>query len=139
MKRHPALQPLSDDHHGALVLARRLRRLPEAMAPADLEPLAFEVRQKFEVELEPHFRTEEDRLLPILVRRGAAALVDRTLDDHARLRQLVGGDWVPGTAQEIGTLLEQHVRFEERVLFPEAESLLSERELASVCGAPASP
>lgn len=132
MKRHPSLQPLSDDHHGALVLARRLRRHSTATDSADVDSLAREVRQKFEVELEPHFRAEEVSLLPALAEKGAAELAEQTADDHVRLRSLVGGVWRQGTAQEIGTLLEKHVRFEERVLFPKAESLLSEGELASV-------
>jgi hypothetical protein len=134
MKRHPSLQPLSDDHHRALVLARRLRR-SRATDAAEIESLAREVRQEFEVNLEPHFCAEEARLLPILAERGAAELAERTADDHARLRGLVGGPWHQDTALEVGTLLERHVRFEERVLFPEAESLLSEDELAAVANA----
>ncbi len=58
--------------------------------------------------------------------------MEKTAEDHARLRELVRGRWSGETAREIGTLLEQHVRFEERVLFPRAEALLSDAELASV-------
>jgi hemerythrin-like domain-containing protein len=32
----------------------------------------------------------------------------------------------------VGSLLEKHVRFEEREVYPQAESLLAEDELASV-------
>lgn len=132
MKRHPSLQPLSDDHHRALVLARRLRRESTGMDAGALEGLAREVRQEFGAELEPHFRVEERWLLPALEDRGGDRLAAQTLEDHARLRALVHGLWSEDTAQELGTLLERHVRFEERVLFPEAEALLSEVELASV-------
>jgi hemerythrin-like domain-containing protein len=132
MKRHPSLQPLSDDHHAALVLARRLRRLALETAPSDVESLAGEVRETFGAELEPHFRVEEEWLFPALAQRGAPELVERAEEDHVRLRSLVGGAWKPGTAREIGVLLEKHVRFEERVLFPKAESLLSEEGLAAV-------
>ena len=132
MKRHPSLQPLSDDHHRALVLARRLRRESTGMDAGALARLAQEVRQEFGAELEPHFRVEERRLLPALEGRGEDRLAAQTLEDHARLRALVHGQWSEITAQELGTLLEKHVRFEERVLFPEAEAVLSEAELASV-------
>jgi hypothetical protein len=132
MKRHPSLQPLSDDHHRALVLARRLRRNPAGLDEAALAALAREVRREFETELEPHFRLEERWLLPALEDRGAARLVERTAEHHARLRALVCGRWSRDTVQAFGALLEMHVRFEERVLFPEAEALLSEAELASV-------
>lgn len=132
MKRHPSLQPLSDDHHRALVLARRLRRTSTGMDATVLGALAREVRREFDEDLEPHFRVEERRLLPALEGRGEGRLAAQTLEDHARLRALVHGVWSEATAQTLGGLLERHVRFEERVLFPEAESVLSEAELASV-------
>ena len=75
MKRHPSLQPLSDEHHRALVLARRLRRDSSGMDGEHLAKLAREVRDEFEAELEPHFRLEERWLLPILEDRGAGRLV----------------------------------------------------------------
>lgn len=137
MKRHPALQPLSDDHHGALVLARRLRRSGLEAARTDVErvdpdSLARETRLRFAEELEPHFRVEEAHLLPLLARRGEADLAARADADHARLRELVAGPWTQDTAREVGTLLEQHVRFEERVMFPALERMLDEAELARV-------
>lgn len=132
MKRHPALQRLSDDHHRALVLARRLRKSPTRAESTEIESLASEVRLEFEGDLEPHFQMEEEWLLPRLVERGAAGLAEQVARDHARLRQLVLGVWVADTAAEIGSLLERHVRFEERVAFPETESLLSEAELESL-------
>lgn len=132
MKRHPSLQPLSDDHHRALVLARRLRRESTGMDAGALARLAREVRQEFGAEIEPHFRVEERWMLPFLEDRGEGRLAAQTLEDHARLRALVHGVWSEATAQTLGGLLERHVRFEERVLFPEAESVLSEAELASV-------
>jgi hemerythrin-like domain-containing protein len=138
VKRHPALHPLSDDHHRALVLARRLRRsdFPDEAA---IEALAREVRRAFESDLEPHFRVEETHLLPALEAAGSADLVRRTRVDHSRLRALVGGPWSRDTAREIGERLERHVRFEERVLFPEAEARLSEADLAAVHDAAAGP
>lgn len=132
MKRHPSLRPLSDDHHRALVLARRLRRDSSGMNTQGLAKLAREVRDEFEAELEPHFRVEERWLLSALEDRGAGGLVAQTAEDHARLRGLVRGRWSKDTAHALGDLLERHVRFEERVLFPEAEALLSERELAPI-------
>ena len=126
MKRHPALVPYSDDHHRALVLARRLRR-----DVADAK-LARDVQRAFETELDPHFRAEELRLLPALDARGCASLVERTARDHAQMRELVAGAWSEETARALGEVLDEHVRFEERVLFPEAERRLSEAELAAV-------
>ena len=132
MKRHPCLRQLSDDHHRGLVLARRLRRLADAGSTIDLAALASEVRREFAAQLEPHFGVEERWLLPALDTAGAGALVERTRVEHRRLRELVHATWHRGTPGDLGTLLERHVRFEERVLFPRAEALLSEGELAAI-------
>lgn len=122
MKRHPQLQPLSDDHHGALVLARRI-----ALAARERGPLSEvwdELRRRFARELEPHFRVEEVRLFPQLEAAGEHARVERARRDHARLRELAGAEPAPRVATELAELLRRHVRFEERELFPCAERLL---------------
>lgn len=134
MKRDPSLQPLSDDHHRALVLARSLRRTSTDAASEDLAAMARAVRARFEAELEPHFRIEEERLLPALAAAGAGELVARTKEDHERVRELVQGRWSQETPRELGELLERHVRFEERVLFPRAEEALAREQLDAVCG-----
>ena len=132
MKRHPVLQPLSDDHHRALILARRLRRTAASDAPVDLEALADEVRRTYEADLAPHFAVEEETLLPALRDAGVHALADRTLADHVRIRALIGNAWTDATIRELGTLLERHVRFEERELFPEAERVLADEVLEAI-------
>jgi hemerythrin-like domain-containing protein len=132
MKRHPVLQPLSDDHHRALILARRLRRLAASGDAVDLRDLSREVRRTFEADLAPHFAVEEEVLLPALRDAGVADPVDRTLDDHARIRALVAGAWTDATVRALGALLERHVRFEERELFPAAEQVLSADVLEAI-------
>lgn len=105
MKRDARLQGLSSDHHRALVLARALR---SGTAPA-LDALR--------AELEPHFRIEEDVLLPALEAAGERALAERTRDDHTFLRSAPAGE-------ALAERLEAHVRFEERELFPRCEAVL---------------
>ena len=102
------------------------------MAESELAALSREVQRQFEAELEPHFRIEERWLLPALEAKGGARLAAQTVADHEHLRVLVRGDWSKDTAHELGTRLEKHVRFEERVLFPEAQACLSEAELARI-------
>jgi hemerythrin-like domain-containing protein len=132
VKRHAALRRLSDDHHRALVLARRIRREASGAGAADLEALSREARARFAAELEPHFRIEEKHLFPALAARGESELAVRAADDHAELRRSIRAEWGRQDAQDFGERLERHVRFEERVLFPRAEEILSESELAAV-------
>ena len=125
MKRHPHLQPLSDDHHAALLLARRMRRVPEEAAdPAALAKAWEGARASFARELAPHFRAEEEWLFPPLTAAREPALVERALAEHRRLAEVI--DAAPGAerAAEFAELLHRHVRFEERELFPRAESVL---------------
>jgi len=127
MKRRPWLRPLSDDHHGALVLARRVRRAAQqARSASALAKLWSEVAARFAAELEPHFAVEERWLFRALEAAGETALPARALADHARLRDLVRAEPTAAAALELAERLESHVRFEERELFPRAESLLAE-------------
>lgn len=136
MKRDPALVPLSHDHHHALVQARRLRR---ASGGPDAAVAAAEFLHFFAAETSPHFRLEEELLFPEAVDQAEAqeALV-RTLLEHQRLRALVAelerrlaaGEAPDEVMAALGRLLEEHVRHEERVLFPLIERLCDAATLA---------
>lgn len=132
MKRDPRLHGLASEHHQALVLARKLATA-EGWTPDDGAALA----RRFERELEPHFRTEEEVLLPALraLRTPEAqALAERTLADHAFLRAKISearaGD--AAGAKAFGERLQEHVRFEERELFPACERWLAPEVLDEV-------
>lgn len=129
MKRDPRLRGLSSDHHQGLVLARRVGRRAEA-GTLDMD-LAREVAERFRSELEPHFSVEEDVLLTALRDLGEHELSDRTLDDHAFLRARVRSA-LDGTVEalaEFADRLHDHIRFEERTLFPACEEKLADAVL----------
>lgn len=136
MKRHPDLRSLSDDHHTALVLARRTRRAAERGGDdaGVLEAQWRDVVRAFADELEPHFAIEERWLLPRLEAAGETRLVERNCADHARLRELVRESSSAPVLAEFAALLERHVRFEEREVFVRFEALLAEYEDASMRG-----
>ncbi|HSC93180.1 MAG TPA: hemerythrin domain-containing protein [Gaiellaceae bacterium] len=122
MRRHPALVPLSHDHHHELVRARSLRR---AAAAAEEERLAAAETflEFFGSETLRHFRDEEESLFPLLGLDHPEVV--RALREHAeihgevrRLRALVaGGEVAPEALEGLGRLVETHVRWEERELF----------------------
>ena len=130
MNRDIRLHGLSSDHHRALVLARSVDDLAASWTDDDGAVLG----RRFDAELEPHFRVEDDVLLPALRRAGAAALADRTAEDHAFLREQIAaaraGDG--GAARAFGQRLGAHVRFEERELFPACEELLPAKVLDEI-------
>jgi len=122
MKRDPRLRGLSAEHHHALVLARSLIEGAGQWTKAAGAALGH----RFDVELEPHFCVEDELLLPALRRAGATALVDRTEEDHAFLRDRLeaarAGD--ERGMREFAERLRDHVRFEESEVFPACEALI---------------
>ena len=129
MKRDEALQPLSRDHLQALLAAKRLREATDASAGEEF--LAF-----WEDDGRHHFRVEEEVLLPgwalhAAVDRGAVA---RMLEDHLAIRRgalrVAAGEAGPEELVALGQLLDDHVRFEERQLFPLIEAALDVEQLA---------
>jgi iron-sulfur cluster repair protein YtfE (RIC family) len=138
MKRSEALARLSRDHHQGLFVALQLKRAePETAANARQAFLKF-----FEREGARHFRVEEEVLLPAYARHGEPdqPTVVRVLVEHVDLRrraQDLAGSSEPGPAQlhELGERLENHIRHEERVLFPMIEEALPMKELEQVAAA----
>ena len=117
IKRDPSLIPLSHDHHHALVRVFEIRRALQTNG--DIEAEASRTRAFFTNDLSPHFRAEEEALLPALERYLGAAdpMVMRLTEDHARLRGAVEQLDTAGALGNFADLLESHVRFEERELF----------------------
>lgn len=136
MKRHPALQQLSSDHHQGLVQARRLVRAAGEAAPA---PVAQAFLAVWTEHTQPHFREEEEDLLPAFARYGdpTAVPVVRVLVEHVQIRRLVADlrrevatdAPTPATMQALGELLRDHIRYEEAVLFPLIEQVMPEAAL----------
>ncbi len=135
MKRSDALTPLSRDHHQALVVAQRLRRAESASGAA------VELFRSFWREHgAAHFRVEEEVLLPLWRVLGSPdpEQVARVAQEHLEIRALAlavdGGE--PGVEQihRLGELMQAHVRYEERELFPLIEDDLdvgAQRRLAT--------
>jgi hemerythrin-like domain-containing protein len=82
-----------------------------------------------------HFRVEEEVLLPRLAAAGGAhtAALARMLIEHAEIRlralRLQGGAAPAGLLEELGDLLAEHVRLEERELIPAIEESLDDSQL----------
>jgi mannose-6-phosphate isomerase-like protein (cupin superfamily) len=118
VQRHPALVPLSHDHHHALVRARRLTKAGEA---GDLRE-AERFLRFFHAETVRHFREEEEIVFPLLLARApdTPEPLVRALVDHGRMHALaerLGRAADEETMRDLGALLTDHVRLEERVLF----------------------
>lgn len=138
MKRHPALRDLSSDHHAALVQAHRLQRAANADA-ATRRKLAHEFLAFFREHANPHFREEEEALLPFFARWGDvnAEPIRQMQREHIFIRRdvtLLAEDETRDAeiCKTLGEQLEAHVRLEERVVFPLIEEALPEEALGEL-------
>ncbi len=127
MKRNASLRALSNDHHMALVLAKACARAVESGDEKMISAMINRVEQAFVEVLEPHFKLEEQKLLPLMKMAGELTQVERTIKEHAQLRDLAQNISQHDAAAlaAFASLLTSHVRFEERELFVNAEQLIS--------------
>ncbi len=132
MKRDEALRPLSREHLNALHAAKVLRE------GSDLEAVTEVFFDFWESQGQRHFRIEEEVLLPHWARYAEVDRpgVARMLEEHLAIRRealrLSAGEASLEEAQELGRLLHDHVRFEERQLFPIVEEALDTDSLAEL-------
>ena len=133
MKRSPELIPLSHDHHQALFIAHRLVRGDDSDATRAAlgEYWADHGRE--------HFRIEEEILLPAWLDADPDADVDaaeRILSEHLEIRRRLAAldrdELDVHGLIELGGLLQAHIRYEERELFPRIESRLSGTTLTAL-------
>ena len=129
MKRSDALQPLSRDHHQALAVALTLRRADAETAPAAAGAFLEEI-------LLPAYAAHADAGHPLVVR----VLIDH-VEIRERAQRIERGepDAAPGELNELGERLAEHVRIEERELFPLIEAALPADAAASLAAALAHP
>lgn len=132
MKRHEQLQPLSRQHHNgllaALLLSKGIKKNASTFLMRDF------IIYTWQTDLEKHFSDEENFLLPAIKHTAIYdTLGQQLLQEHEVIRSLVHSfrknEVSHDDIQKFADLLEAHIRFEERVLFPKTEELLSEAEM----------
>ena len=101
------------------------------------DALRSQILEEFEKVLAKHFDLEEKFLVPPLRRAGRSGLVDRLLSDHAAIRTIIDreGKMTPADVRTLGNLLEEHIRFEEREFFEEAQRILNDNDLKALADA----
>ncbi len=129
LKRHKALQPLSREHHHGLLLSWKIRS--GFSKNVSVERMKTYADWFFENHLIPHFELEEAEIFSILDSQNE--LVKKALADHRRLKRLFSEDSsLDKSLSKIEEELEQHIRFEERILFPEIQKVATEEQLQHI-------
>lgn len=121
LKRHATLRPLSREHMSGLIQARGLTRSADADRGVRGAAVASFV-EVWRAEISDHFDDEERLLLPLT---RDPALRARLISEHRALRELAlrciddpgGVAEDPPLLRRIGSLLHDHIRWEERDYF----------------------
>ena len=137
MKRNPALYTLSHDHHQGLILAQQLKKgAPQYKGmPSTLEDKKEYTLSFYKTELVKHFQDEEEILFPAVKNKNDELdrKIAEIISEHRKMESLIKNleetDQLQNLLDELGHLLEKHIRKEERELFMEIEKVLSENEL----------
>ncbi|MCH7685233.1 MAG: hemerythrin domain-containing protein [Planctomycetes bacterium] len=137
MKRHPSLQPLSHEHHRALLCWRELDKQLSIPHGAALRSAAAALQHYWNSRFSSHMAEEEQLLLDLL----SGDLRSRLLAEHDTLRSLFcslddqldsGGPFALDDLASLAATLRAHIRWEERVLFPHLQTHVSPEELRSL-------
>ncbi len=136
MKRSKELETLSWEHHDGLVIAARIKNdLKKEAEPTHLIPYITDIYTNY---LRHHFKQEEDSFLtPVKPFSEADILIKRMLDEHQQFAEIFAqidplDSEVFVYVGRFGELLHDHIRFEERQLFPLIEELLSAEQLKEI-------
>jgi hypothetical protein len=141
MKRSRQLKPLSSEHHQALLVAFQLKQAlaghPEsAGAPKDLPGLLALARRFEDQVFRAHTRAEED----VLGGHLTADDMRRLKAEHEEMNRFLAAARTARppdlrtALQGFAELLERHIRWEERELFPYAEDHVDAATLATIGG-----
>lgn len=136
MLRDKNLVTFSHQHQHALALCvqiDRALRMPEV----DLHRWEEEIVRMFDSELETHFESEERFIFPAVARFDELReLLERLNSDHTRLRvqamEARQHQLDREGLERFATVLSEHVRAEERVLFEKMQALLDQAELEKI-------
>jgi hemerythrin-like domain-containing protein len=141
MKRHEALIPLSHDHHQALRLAQALlkKSAPTKRGMQSPEEKLQDAKRTYELELIDHFKHEEEIVFALAKGRDEAmdAMIRDIVNQHNKIKEAVlsleQGDLIENL-DKLGQMLIDHVRQEEREVFPKVEEVLTKEELENLVG-----
>jgi len=130
LTRSPQLTPLSHQHYDGLLFVWRIRQgLKRGASPQTLNEF---IKWFWDNHLRSHFENEEKVLVSYLP--GDDELVKRMMQEHEAIRELIPENKNLPLAQIslLAKQLHDHIRYEERDLFPYIENKLSTAALDEI-------
>ena len=131
IKRSKELAPLSREHHEGLLLGWKINQ--GLKNGTDHQLIAQYIQRFWDNELSDHFKKEEQVLAIHLPPNNV--LVIKMVADHEEIEALIRViAMIPDEAAftQLAEVLSNHIRFEERELFPFAEKAIAAETLAAI-------
>ncbi len=126
IKRHPALQNLSREHHDILVFVLRIKKgIAKNAEVSDLQAYSDWFWENY---LKEHFRIEEESLFPFI--KSFNDLKAEVLEQHQSIKlQFENKNKNIKNFEALQTSIKKLIRFEERVFFNQIQSEMEESKL----------
>ena len=132
VKRDENIKRLSREHHFSLLFCWKIRK--GLKTDVATERIWKYVQYFWQQHLQPHFREEENIFFAPIKDR----LVQRAINEHKYIKQQIedlanySGNNERKSLAKIADMVYEHVRYEERDLFPHLERKLSKEQLENI-------
>ena len=129
LKRNEFLKPISREHHHGLLLCFKIRTGIKKQITA--ERIKKYADWLYQNHLILHFSVEEEIIFPILGNKNE--LVIKAVEEHRNMKRLF--EIQEGNIKNLNTIadaLENHIQFEERILFNALQHIATENQLQQI-------
>ncbi|MEY4057339.1 MAG: hemerythrin domain-containing protein [Chitinophagia bacterium] len=134
IKRTSSLISYSKEHHFGLLLVWKIRQ--GIKREIITERIANYILYFFEADLKYHFKDEERYLFTLLPTNNNLRQIAE--QEHSKIFNLITSIHLDKTNEtlilEFAEILENHIHFEERVLFNELQLIISKKEIIEIEG-----
>jgi len=132
IKRSEHIMKLSKEHHSGLLFCWKIRQ--GLKREAATERIIKYTQYFWSHHLDEHFREEETILFSPL----KDEMVQKAIEDHQQIKHIL--DDLQGSSADdaiqkltqLANLVDDHIRYEERKLFPHIEKSLSDEQLEKI-------
>ncbi|MBU2493893.1 MAG: hemerythrin domain-containing protein [Bacteroidetes bacterium] len=140
MRRHESLITLSREHHEGLIIAQLIKKDAPVYfgLPSDVTGKSDYVVKFYYNNLKYHFEIEEEKLFPLVnnVDIKISSVIKELIEEHKQIINFIltlkENKHDELLLNDLGVLLEKHIRKEERVLFEMLQNKLNEDQLQKI-------